>query len=206
METYTIQSRISNKCYRWHSYIIKKKRRLPYACQKSLKVLSCNGLFLKNTSKSTFVKLKFLSHSIGVNGKDVLSTKVKANRIYPILITSKDLKRLGLINYYHKFVTRMTKITAPLNKITEDQKKTIRTKPQLNKAQVQSFEKTKCALAEAANLEYEDHSKPFILSFDASTTCVGAVFEQEKEKRKIVPLSFFSKCLPRLSRVRWVFY
>ena len=90
-----------------------------------LKVLSRNGLFL-NTSKSTFAKpqLEFLGHSIGVNGIDVLSTKVQAIREYPMPITRKDLKRfLCLINYYHKFVLKMIEITAPLNEIPGAQRK-----------------------------------------------------------------------------------
>ena len=173
-----------------------------------LKVLSRNGLFL-NTSKSTFAKpqLEFLGHSIGVNGIDVLNTKVQAIREYPMPITRKDLKRfLGLINYYHKFVPKMAEITAPLNEISGGPKKTNRTILRLTETQVQSFERTKFALAEAATLEYEDHGKPLILSSDASDTHVGAVLEQEKEEGKMVPLAFFSKCLPRLSRVRSVFY
>ena len=107
-------------------------------------------------------------------------------------ITRKDLKRfLGITNYYHNFVPKMAEITAPLNEISGGPKKTNRTILQLNEAQVQAFEETKRALAEAATLEYEDHSKPLILSSDASDTHVGAVLEQEKEEGKMVPLAFF---------------
>ena len=142
-----------------------------------LKVISKNGLFL-NTSKSTFAKpqLEFLGHCVGVNGIDVLSTKVQAIRENPLPITRRDLKRfLGLINYYHKFIPRLAEITAPLSEISGGPKKTNRTVLQLNEAHVQSFEKAKFALAEAATLEYEDHNKPLILSSDASDTHVGAV-------------------------------
>ena len=173
-----------------------------------LKVISKNGLFL-NSSKSTFAKpqLEFLGHYIGVDGIDVLSTKVQAIREYPLPITHKDLKRfLGLLNYYHKFIPRLAEITAPLSEISGGPKKTNRTILKLNEAHVQSFEKAKFALAEAATLQYEDHNKPLILSSDASETHVGAVLEQEEEEGKIVPLAFFSKSLPRPSRVRSVFY
>ena len=94
----------------------------------------------------------------------------------------------------------MAEITAALNEISGGPKKTNRKILQLTETQVQSFEKTKCALA--ATLEYEDHGKLLILSSEASDTHVGAVLEQEKEEGKMVPLAFFSKCLPRLSRVR----
>ena len=62
--------------------------------KKVLNVLSQNGLFL-NISKSTFAKpqLEFLGHCVGVNGIDVLSTKVKAIREYPVQLTRKDLRR-----------------------------------------------------------------------------------------------------------------
>ena len=55
-----------------------------------LKVLSDNGLFL-NTTKSTFARsqLEFLGHSVGVNGIDVLSTKVQAIRKYPNQLDGK---------------------------------------------------------------------------------------------------------------------
>ena len=62
---------------------------------------------------------------------------------------------------------------------------------------MQSFEKTKFALAEAATLEYEDHGKPLILSSDASDTHVGAVFEQEKKRRKNNLFFIFFKMLAK---------
>ena len=71
---------------------------------------------------------------------------------------------------------------------------------------MRSFENAKFELAEAATFEYEDHNKPLILSSNASDTYVGAVLEQEKGDGKMVPLAFFSRSLPRLTRVRSVFY
>ena len=110
-----------------------------------LSVLSNNGLFL-NTEKSTFAEstVEFLGHSVGVNGVDVLSTKVNAIREYPMPITRKDLKRfLGMVNYYNRFLPRIAEITAPLSEISGGPKKTYKLIVNLNEKQVQAFEETK---------------------------------------------------------------
>ena len=89
-------------------------------------VLSNNGLFL-NIKKSTFAEstVKFFSHSVGINAVDVLSTKAKTTREYPMPITRKDLKHfLGMVNYYNRFPPRIAEIMEPLSKISGGPRKT----------------------------------------------------------------------------------
>ena len=173
------------------------------------KVLAKNGLFL-NVKKSVFAKSKveFLGHIVGVNGIDVQSAKVAAIRNYPMPITRKDLRRfLGLVNYYHKFVERLSDITAPLSEISGGPKRTNRSILNLTDAQIQAFEDTKMALANATSLSFENRDKPLMLYSDASDTHVGAVLEQEgdnAEERK--PLAFFSRSIPVPKRIRSIYH
>ena len=70
-------------------------------------------------------KTKFLGHSVSIEGLNVLHSKVKAVREYPIASIRRDLKRfLGLANYYHRVVLKIAEITAPLNELSGGLKST----------------------------------------------------------------------------------
>ena len=71
-----------------------------------LETLSTNGLFL-NKAKCSFAKTKvdFLGHTVGVDGVDVMESKVEAIKKLPLPTTRKELKRfIGMVSYYHKLI------------------------------------------------------------------------------------------------------
>ena len=175
---------------------------------KVLDTLSNNGLYI-NFEKCAFAKshVKFLGHDIGVDGINVIKTKIEAVKNLPLPRTRRELKRfLGMVNYYHRHVPRIAEVMAPLNEISGGSKASNRAKLELNDAQIKAYHDTIATLAEATTLAYERHDKPLILFSDASDTHVGAVLEQEGDNGEMRPLAFFSKKLPPAKRVRSTFY
>jgi len=176
--------------------------------KKVLQALSKNGLYL-NISKCSFAKLNitFLGHRIGVDGIDVLESKIEAVKNLPIPRTRRELKRfLGMINYYHRHIPKIAEVMAPLNEISGGSKASNRAKLELNDAQIKAYHDTIATLAEATTLAYERHDKPLILFSDASDTHVGASLEQEGDEGEMKPLAFFSKKLPPSKQSRSTFY
>ena len=173
-----------------------------------LETLSTNGLFL-NKSKCSFAKTRvgFLGHTVGVDGVDVMESKVEAVKKLPLPNTRKELKRvIGMINYYHRFLPNLAEVMAPLNEISGGSKASNRAIIKLTDSQIKAYHDTIALLVEAATISYEDHSKPLILFTDASDSHVGAVLEQEGKNGGMRPLAFFSKKLPPFKQVRSTFY
>ena len=173
-----------------------------------LQTLFNNGLYL-NKKKCVFAKskLEFLGHSIGVNGVDVLNSKIEAIKQLPMPTNRKELKRfIGMTNYYYKHLPRLAETTAPLNEISGGPKRSNKTRITLNEVQIKAYQDTLAILANAATLAFENHAIPLILYSDASDTHVGSVLEQEGEDGVRRPLAYFSKKLPPLKRVRSTFY
>ena len=176
--------------------------------QKVFQILKNNGLYL-NKKKCVFAKseLSFLGHSVGVNGINVLDSKVEAINNLPLPTNRKELKRfLGLVNYYNKHLPKLAEITAPLNEISGGPKSSNRKRLILNDIQKKSYQNILSALSAAATINFEDHKKPLIIYSDASASHVGAVLEQEGDNGEKRPLAFFSKKLPTLKRIRSTFY
>ena len=173
-----------------------------------LKTLEKNGLYL-NANKCAFAKsnIDFLGHCIGVNGVNVIETKVEAIKKLPLPRTRRELKRfLGMVNYYHRHIPKIAEVMAPLNEISGGSKASNRAKLELKDDQIRAYHDTIATLAEAATLNYEDHDKPLVLFTDTSDTHVGAVLEQEGDKGEMKPLAFSSKKLPLSKQVRSTFY
>ena len=134
-----------------------------------LKTLSTNGLFL-NRAKCSFAKTKvdFLGHTLGVDGVDVMESKVEAIKKLPLPNTRKELKRvIGMINYYHRFIPNLAEVMAPLNEISGGSKASNRAIIKLTDGQIKAYHDTIALLVEAATISYEDHTKPRILFTDA---------------------------------------
>ena len=173
-----------------------------------LETLSTNGLFL-NKAKCSFAKTKvdFLGHTVGVDGVDVMESKVEAIKKLPLPTTRKELKRfIGMVSYYHKLIPNLSQVMAPLTEISGGPKKSNRKIIKLTDSQTKAYHDTIAMLVESATISYEDHTKPLILFTDASDSHVGAVLEQEGKNGEMQPLAFFSKKLPPSKQVRHTFY
>ena len=176
--------------------------------RKIFQTLHNNGLYL-NMKKCVFAqhRLDFLGHSVGIDGVDVLQSKIKAIKELPRPTNRKELKRfLGLCNYYHRHIPKLAETTAPLSEISGGPKSTNRKPLHLNETQIKSYNDTLATLSKAVTLAFEDHEKPLIVCSDASDSHVGAVLEQEGKNGEKRPLAFFSKKLPVLKTVRSTFF
>ena len=157
-----------------------------------LQLLQDNGLLVR-PDKCVFgvTSVNFLGHCIDQEGFYPLEDKVKAVSDYPKPKTNKELQQyLGLINYYHRFVPKLTERLKPLYDSIAGKPKSLTWGPD----QESSFNDSKSALSSVTRLHYPIPNAPIVVTTDASSTAVGGVLEQIVNGHH-QPLSFFSKKL-----------
>lgn len=130
-----------------------------------------------NPEKCRFLEkeIKYLGHRCseeGVKPDDgIIKTIMEFKRPDNIKSTQSFL---GLANYYRRFIKDLSKIAAPLYKLTQ------KTTAFIWKDECESaFTTLKKLLTSAPILSYPDFKKEFIITCDASGEGVGAVLEQE---------------------------
>ena len=142
--------------------------------------------------------LEFLGHKITEHGILPSTERVKVIQDFPTPDSVKKTQRfLGMVNYYHRFIPNLAQIVAPLyNHLTEFQKipKSRKAIFNLPDTCLDSFNKAKSALAEAALLIHPAENAKISIATDASNVSVGAVLQQHVSGQW-QPLAFFSKKL-----------
>lgn len=126
--------------------------------------------------KSEFLRTEvlYLGHTVTKDGLRPNDDKIKAVLNYPLPKTTTDIKSfLGLVGYYRRFIKDFAKITQPLTACLKKRNKII-----IDQKYIDAFNKCKELLTNAPLLQYPDHSKPFILTTDASNVALGAVLSQ----------------------------
>jgi len=164
-----------------------------------LKRLHNNGLVVRQ-DKCQFgaTSVEFLGHKISPTGVSPLPSKVDAVSRFPPPTTIKGLQEfVGMVNYYHRFLSKIAHIMEPLYNSLAGKPKKLEWGPEQQKA----FETTKIALASATTLTFTTPGIPLTLTTDASSIAVGAVVEQTI-RGKTHPLGFFSRKL-RQAEVRY---
>lgn len=135
-------------------------------------------------------KVHFLGHTVSVSGLEVDTKKTEAIAQWPAPHTQKELQSfLGLAGYYRRFIRDYAKIAMPLSLLV---KKNFVWN--WGSEQEQSFQDLKSALQNAPVLKLPDFDKTFIVTTDASKSCVGGVLSQVHSGHDH-PLAFFSKKL-----------
>ncbi|GMF34374.1 unnamed protein product [Phytophthora fragariaefolia] len=136
----------------------------------------------------SFVDL--LGRTISVNGLHVDARKPRANAEWKGSGNMKDLQRfLGLACYYRQFIHSFATLVLPLGALVKKDVTWIWDKPQR-----QAFNFIKLALQHAPVLQLPDLGKSFIVTTDASHTCIGGVLSQMHGGSEL-PVAFFSKNL-----------
>ncbi|KAK3514894.1 hypothetical protein QTP70_033824 [Hemibagrus guttatus] len=121
---------------------------------------------------------QFLGYIISPKGILMDCTKVEAIQSWPQSGTMKDLQRfLGFTNFYRRFITGYSELTAPLTSLLLRKPKTL----SWTSDAIEAFQKLKATFCMAPTLVYPDPTRPYIVEVDASTLGVGAVLSKQRE-------------------------
>ncbi len=152
-----------------------------------------HGFFLKK-SKCEFFKteIKYLGHIITQDGIMPDPQKVQEVNNWTVPETVYDVRAfLGTMNYFRKFIQNYAKIARPLIDLTKgnvSRRKSATTRVQLNKEQLQAFEKLRQALSSTPVLKIPQLGEPFQVITDASDYALGAILLQDGR-----PIAFESR-------------
>ena len=140
-----------------------------------LNKLESEGVRLKK-SKCNFLapEISYLGHIISAGQVRPHPKKVEAIEKFPTPQKVKDVQSfVGLANFYRDFVPDMSRICAPLTKLT---KKDVPF--EWGAFEQSAFEKVKQALTSSPVLAVHDPTRPNVLTTDASALGLGAVYSQ----------------------------
>ena len=136
--------------------------------------------------------IEYLGHKISDKGTQPTKGKVRAIVKAPAPNNVTQLKAfLGMLNYYAKFLPKLSSKLAPLYKLLQK-----KVPWSWGEEQRQAFQEAKEALTSAKVLVHYDPSKKLILSCDASPYGVGAVLSHKLEH----PVAFASRSLSQVAR------
>jgi hypothetical protein len=149
-----------------------------------LKVLKRERFFVCK-AKSSFAqtKIKYLGHIVNKQGIRLDPKKVEAVQTWPVSKNLHDVKSLGLVNCFQKFIEHYSEIAVPLTNLTK------KSHPWVWTGRCQdAFELLKQKLTEAPLLCTPDESLPYEVVTDASDLGLGGVLLQEGQ-----PVAFESR-------------
>lgn len=141
--------------------------------------LSSARLTLK-PSKCQFAKpsVLYLGHIISAEGITPNPAKTSVIDTYPRPTDVKHVRKfLGLTNYYRRFIQDYSSITAPLRALIHKDTPMVWS-PKCEAA----FQILKSKLVSPPILRYPDHSRPFILTTDASQHGISYILSQKDEE------------------------
>ena len=159
--------------------------------------LETAGMRLKR-HKCAFLlpEVEYLGQKITPHGLQPTAEKVRAIVDAPRPQNVSQLKSfLGLLNYYGKFLPRMSTTLAPLYSLLQKQ-----TRWSWGCDQQSAFIKAKDLLASSRLLVHYDPEKKLLWSCDASPYGVGAVLSHQLEDGSEQPIAFASRSLPPADR------
>ena len=108
--------------------------------------------------------MEYLGHVIDKNGLHPSPSKVQAIKQAPPLTNITELKSyLGLVNYYHKFLSNLSISLAPLNSLLRKNSRW-----NWSTEHSEAFTKVKSLLQSSSLLVHYDDKKHLLLASDAS--------------------------------------
>ena len=147
-----------------------------------------------NIKKCNFFKpeVKFLGHLISKAGIRPLPERLESISKFPKPELVTQLRSfLGVINYCHRFIPKISDILSPLSALSQGPK---RSTVKWNPAADNAFLAAKDALLSITTLAFPKGNLPLVLTTDASDRAVGAILTQVDGDTSR-PLEFFSRKL-----------
>ena len=148
-----------------------------------------------NHAKCIFAteKVDFLGYEVSQKGLKPTAVKIDAIRNYQVPTSATQLRRfLGMINFYHRFISNCAKLQQPLTRLLTGHAKNSRKQLEWNPDSQEAFILLKEALSNATLLAHPNPSAKLSLVCDASDNAMGAVLQQDVDNAK-EPLCFFSR-------------
>ena len=140
--------------------------------------------------------VEYLGHQLSYNGV-AKGQKVDAVCKMPTPTNVSSLRSfLGSVQFYGKFISNLSTLTEPLNKLTRKG-----VKWEWNKEQDLAFETLKQILVKDTVLAHFDPNNPIGISCDASDTGIGAVLFHRYKDGSERPIQNASKTLTQSQRV-----
>ena len=139
-------------------------------------------------SKCDFAKkeVEYLGHNVSATGVSMEDSKIQTIKEWPKPTKKVEVQSfLGLVNYYRRFIKNCSTLAKSLTSLCGN------TDFEWTAEQEQSFENLKTAVSTAPVLRHFDPKLDIIITTDASNTALGAVLEQQ-ENRKVRPVAFHS--------------
>ena len=146
-----------------------------------------------NRAKCSFMvsQIEYLGHAIDKDGLHLTEEKIQAinDALRPTNVT--ELRAfLGVINYYGKFMPKLSTQLSPLYKILSKKSKWVWTSEQDH-----AFVVAKCAAQANSLLVHYDSSKPLVVACDASQYGLDAVLSHVMEDGSERPVAYASRTL-----------
>ena len=143
--------------------------------------------------KFGYTKMKVLGYIVDADGFKMDIEKVIRIQEWPVPKNLTDLSRwIGLVQYYRRFIPKMSDLLAPLNILKKKNVKFV-----WGSKQQDSFEACKKIMQTEPVLRHPDFTRSFVLYTDASEIGIGGVLSQaDKEEEALIhPIYFGSKSL-----------
>jgi hypothetical protein len=133
-----------------------------------------------------------LGFTISAEGAKMERDKLSTVIDWPYPRHLKEPNRfLAYLNFYRKFISRFSTVTAPLTRLT---KSGVNVELDLRSAKCQeSFQALKNSFTTAPLLQHFDFQKPRVLHVDSSKYALSAVLSQVDDKGRLKPVFFLSR-------------
>ena len=162
------------------------------------KLLEFNLKLNLKKCKIAVSSLKYMGYEINGKGLKPLPEYIKKLLDIPTPKNIKEVERLlGLVQFLGWFIPDLQKVARPISILKQKDKKF-----KWNKEQAEALKALKLLIYKSELLHFPDHSRPFIITVDASDIGIGAALLQRLPDGKLVINEFFSKLFVG-PQIRW---
>lgn len=149
----------------------------------------------KNKLQFCKEQVKYLGHHLSAGGRTIVEERKTVILQAPKPVTKKQMMSfLGLTNYCRSWVPNYAEITAPLQKMMNQNDLKMTSHLEWNEEANEAFCKIKQAIVSSTALSLPDYSKPFVQMVDCKNHFMTSVLLQQHGS-KMKPIAYFSSKL-----------